>query len=68
MVSERDKTLEGLRIAVQMEIDGKEFYLKASRASSNDMGRKLLESLSIEEDGHRQKFEKIYQALQQNKS
>ena len=68
MVSERDKTLEGLRIAVQMEIDGKEFYLKASRASSNEMGRKLLESLSIEEDLHRQKFEQIYEALQQKKS
>lgn len=68
MVSEKDKTLEGLRGAVQMEIDGKEFYLKASRASSNEMGRKLLESLSVEEDLHRQKFEQIYQALQQKKS
>ena len=68
MVSERDKTLEGLRVAVQMEIDGKEFYLKASRASSNDMGRKLLESLGIEEDQHRQKFEQIYQALRQKKA
>jgi rubrerythrin len=67
MVSERDKTLEGLRVAVQMEIDGKEFYLKASRASSNEMGRKLLESLSVEEDLHRQKFEQIYEALQQKK-
>lgn len=68
MVSEKEKTLEGLRIAVQMEIDGKEFYLKASRESSNEMGRKLLESLSVEEDLHRQKFEEIYQALQQKKS
>jgi len=68
MVSERDKTLEGLRVAVQMEIDGKEFYLKASRDSSNEMGRKLLESLAVEEDLHRQKFEQIYGALQQKKS
>jgi rubrerythrin len=68
MVSEKDKTLEGLRIAVQMEIDGKEFYLKASRASSNEMGTKLLESLSVEEDHHRQKFEQIYKALQEKKS
>jgi rubrerythrin len=68
MVSENEKTLEGLRVAVQMEIDGKEFYLKASRESSNEMGRKLLESLSAEEDIHRQKFEQIYQALQQKNS
>jgi len=68
MVNENEKTLEGLRVAVQMEIDGKDFYLKASRESSNEMGRKLLESLSAEEDQHRQKFEQIYQTLQQKKS
>ena len=54
MISEKENTLEGLRVAVQMEVDGKEFYLKASRESSNEMGRKLLESLSVEEDQHRQ--------------
>ncbi|UCB42619.1 MAG: ferritin family protein [Dehalococcoidales bacterium] len=68
MVNENEKTLEGLRVAVQMEIDGKEFYLKASRESGNEMGRKLLENLSIEEDLHRQKFEQIYEILQQKKS
>jgi rubrerythrin len=68
MVSEKEKTLEGLRVAVQMEIDGKEFYLKASRESRNEMGQKLLESLAAEEDLHRQKFEQIYQSLQQKKS
>ncbi|HEY31689.1 MAG TPA: ferritin family protein [Dehalococcoidia bacterium] len=68
MVSENEKTLEGLRVAVQMEIDGKDFYLKASHESSNEMGRKLLESLSAEEDLHRQKFEQIYQTLRQKKS
>jgi rubrerythrin len=68
MVSESEKTLEGLRVAVQMEIDGKEFYLKASHESSNEMGRKLLESLSAEEDLHRQKFEQIYQTLRQKNS
>ncbi|MBA7613965.1 hypothetical protein ES703_21226 [subsurface metagenome] len=31
MVTEQDKTLEALQIAIQMEIDGKEYYLKASR-------------------------------------
>lgn len=64
MVSEREKTLEGLRVAVQMEIDGKAYYLRASQASGNDMGRKLLERLSVEEDFHRQKFEEIYRAVE----
>ena len=63
MVIEQDKTLEALQIAIQMEIDGKEYYLKASRESSNELGRKLMGSLATEEDTHRQKFEWIYDAI-----
>ena len=68
MVTEHDKTLEALQIAVQMEIDGKEYYLKASQQSSNELGKKLLESLAREEDTHRQKFEEIYNAIQGKKA
>ena len=60
MKTEQDKTLEALQIAIRMEINGKEYYLKASRESSNELGRKLLKSLATEEDAHRQKFEGIY--------
>lgn len=67
MEAEQDKTLRALQVAIQMEIDGKEFYLKASRESSNELGRKLLESLASEEDLHRQKFEEIYRALKEKK-
>jgi len=67
MVTEQDKTLKALRIAIQMEIDGKEYYLKASRESDNELGRKLLQSLAAEEDIHRQKFEEIYSAIQNRK-
>ncbi len=59
MVTEQDKTLKALQIAIQMEIDGKEYYLKAGQESSNELGKKLLESLASEEDTHRQKFEEI---------
>ncbi len=68
MVTEQDKTLEALQIAIQMEIDGKEFYLKASQESSNELGKKLLESLAREEDTHRQKFEEIYSAIGSKKA
>jgi rubrerythrin len=61
--SEQDKTLKGLQVAIQMEIDGKEYYLKASRESANELGKKLLEKLASEEDLHRQKFEQIYNAI-----
>ena len=52
MVTEQDKTLKALRTAIQMEIDGKEYYLKTSQTSSNKMGAKLLRSLSQAEDAH----------------
>ena len=68
MITEQDKTLEALQIAIQMEIDGKEYYLKASQKSSNALGKKLLESLATEEDTHRQKFEEIYSAIRSKKA
>ncbi len=67
MTREQEKTMQALRTAIQMEIDGKEFYLKASSESKNEMGRKLLVTLSKEEDYHRQKFERIYAAIEQKK-
>jgi len=68
MVSEQDRTLEALKYAIQMEIDGKEFYLKASRESGNDLGKELLQSLAAEEDIHRKKFEQIYEAIRNKKA
>ncbi|MBA7565996.1 hypothetical protein ES708_07683 [subsurface metagenome] len=67
MTSEQDKALKGLQVAIQMEIDGKEYYLKTSRESGNELGKKLLEKLASEEDNHRQRFEQIYNALKDKK-
>ena len=67
MTSEQDKTLQGLQVAIQMEIDGKEFYLKASRESANELGKKLLEKLASEEDNHRQRFEQIYNSIKERR-
>lgn len=63
MATDQEKTLEALRIAVKMEIDGKEYYLKASQSASNKMGEKLLRSLSQAEDVHRQEFIEIYESI-----
>jgi rubrerythrin len=68
MVTEQEKTLEALQIAIRMEIDGKKYYQDASRSSGNSLGRKLFESLSEEEDIHRRKFEEIYRAIQSKKA
>ncbi|MFH1031317.1 MAG: ferritin family protein [Chloroflexota bacterium] len=58
---------EALQIAIKMEIDGREYYLKVSQRSSNELGKKLLRSLADEENIHRQQFEKIYQAIRDKK-
>jgi len=68
MVTEQDKTLQALQIAIQMEIDGKKYYLKASQESGNELGRKLLQSLAAEEDVHRHNFEEIYDAIRSKKA
>jgi len=66
--SEQDKTLKALQTAIQMEIDGREYYLKASQQSGNDLGKKLLKKLAAEEDIHRQTFERIYNAIRKEKN
>jgi len=67
MVTEQDKILEAVKIAIDMENDGKECYQQASQQSGNEVGRKLLQSLAIEEDIHRQKFIEIYQTIEKKK-
>ncbi len=68
METEQAKTLKALQMAIRMEIDGKEYYLKTSQESSNELGKKLLQSLAAEEDVHRQKFEEIYSAISNRKA
>ena len=68
MEGELDKTLEAVQFAIRMEIDGKEYYQKASRESGNKVGKELFEWLSAEEDKHRQRFEDIYNAIKKQKA
>lgn len=63
MVTEQDRTIEAVQLAIRMEIDGKEYYLKASQASGNELGKKLLAALAGEEDFHQQKFVRIYDTI-----
>lgn len=68
MATEQEKTLAAVRRAMQMEIDGKEFYLRAARASGNPLGSKLFNTLAKEEDSHRLKFKAIFEAIQAKKN
>jgi len=67
MVTEQDKILEALKIAIDMENDGKECYRQASQESGNEVGRKLLQSLALEENAHHQRFVEMYHAMQKRK-
>ena len=68
MKEEQAKTIEALRVSIQMEVDGKEYYQQASRGSSDKMGKELFQWLAGEEDRHRQKFEQIYKTIKANKA
>lgn len=68
MVTEQDKTLKALQIAIQMEKDGQEFYHTMSQQSGNRLGKKLLEALAAEEEHHLQRFEEIYNSLRNRKA
>jgi rubrerythrin len=63
MTKEQDKSIAALEKAIQMEIDGKEYYLKASEKTGNELGKKLLQSLAAEEDIHRKVFEDIFENI-----
>lgn len=67
MMTERENTTKALKYAIQMEIDGKTLYLKASRESGNELGKKLMESLAEQEDFHRQKFKQIYENIRRSR-
>jgi len=64
MTTEHGTILEALKIAIDMEKDGKEYYLQASHASCNEVGRTLFKSLALEEDAHNQKIVEIYNVIQ----
>jgi rubrerythrin len=68
MTTEQEKTLEALKTAIQMEVDGKKYYQQMSQTSSNQLGGNLFQNLAQEEDLHRRKFEEIYAALAAKKS
>jgi len=64
MKDEQTKTIKALRLALQMEIDGEEYYRKASQKSDNKIGRDLFQWLAAEEDKHRRRFEEIYKSIE----
>lgn len=67
MTEEQSKTLDAIKVAIQMEVDGKEFYTKAASQAANDLGKKLFTNLAAEEDTHRRVFMGIYDSIRDKK-
>ena len=63
MSQEHDASLAALQTALKMEEDGKEFYLKAAKASDNKLGSHLFKQLAAEENIHREVFKNIYNKI-----
>ena len=63
MELQKEVKRDPLEIAVGMEIEGKEFYLKAGEKSGDQFGQKLFARLAREEDFHAVKALEIANAL-----
>ncbi len=59
MESHAFSDLEGLRIAVEMERRGVEFYHRAARLTKSESIVAMLEELAAEEEGHQRDFSKL---------
>lgn len=59
--------VETVKYAIQMELDGKKYYVAAGKRSENRLGKELYSWLATQEDLHRTRFEAIYQSITEKK-
>jgi len=56
--------LEALARAIQLEIDGRKFYLEAARKSGNDVGKRMFQYLADQELEHQTRIKGVYERLE----
>ncbi len=54
---------DALKFAIQMEVDGKQFYTRAGQESNNKLGKELFAWLATQEDRHRERFQEIFDSI-----
>jgi rubrerythrin len=54
---------EALKVALQMEVEGKEFYQRSAESSINALAKDLFTLLAEQEDVHYAKVKEIYEAV-----
>ena len=55
--------IEAIRMAIQMEEDGRVYYEDAARKTGNALGKKMFESLVRDEVRHLETFQKLFDNL-----
>src|SRR4030042_1409602 len=60
--------LKALKDAVQMEVEGRQFYLEAAKKVKSEGVREIMEYLAEAEVYHIKKFNEIYQSLEKDPS
>ena len=66
MSNVQEYLLKALKDALQMEVDGRQFYLEGAKKVKNDGVRQILEYLAESEVYHIKKFNQIYQSLEKD--
>ena len=66
MTKVEEYLLNSLKEAIQMEVDGRQFYLEAAKKVKNDGVRQILEYLAESEVYHIKKFQHIYDSLEKD--
>src|SRR4030043_293563 len=63
MSKQPKRITSALETALQMEIEGKEFYQKAGQKSVSTLAQELFKQLAAQEDIHYQKIKEVYEAV-----
>ncbi len=64
MTKVQEYLMKALKEAIQMEVDGRQFYLEAAKKVKDDGVRQILDYLAESEVYHIKKFNEIYQSLE----
>ena len=64
----QDYMLKALKDAVQMEVEGRQFYLEAAKKVKSPGVREIMEYLAESEKYHIEKFNQVYHSLEKDPS
>jgi rubrerythrin len=55
--------MEAIKMAIQIEKDGKKYYEEAASKTNNELGKKMFESLAKDEMVHLETFQKMFDTI-----